>query len=330
MPKLKTIYLRTATKALGMGTLFNQIKQSIINRISQVQKFILMGNFYVVIGLVAFMVADEQRRKSEIYQAWQVVSTAYGQKGSGGRIEALEFLNTRPIVFPWIGLTWDKREQQWLLGWRGEQQTLQGLEVPHAYLKSIDLSYANLREANLTGADFREANLTGADFREANLTQANLTGANLTGTDLEGTNLAEANLSQANLTGALLWGANLKGVDLSQANLAGALLWGANLRGVDLSQANLAGADLEGAKLSSAILVGANLNEIPNLEDSVLTGAFYTKESSFKLCRMFNPTINLDQGHCDTEFPASFNPQTAGMILIETPEQAKQVMEKHL
>ena len=310
MPKLKTIYLKTATKALGMGTLFNQIKQSIINRINQVQKFILMGNFYVVIGLVAFMVADEQRRKSEIYQAWQVVSTAYGQKGSGGRIEALEFLNTRPIVFPWIGLTWDKREQQWLLGWRGEQQPLQGLEAPHAYLKSIDLSYANLREANLTGADFREANLTGADFREANLTQANLTGANLTGTDLEGTNLAEANLSQANLTGAFLWGANLKGVDLSQANLAGA--------------------DLEGAKLSSAILVGANLNEIPNLEDSVLTGAFYTKESSFKLCRMFNPTINLDQGHCDTEFPASFNPQSAGMILIETPEQAKQVMEKHL
>ena len=310
MPKLKIIYLKTATKALGMGRLFNQIKQSIINRISQVQKFILMGNFYVVIGLVAFMVADEQRRKSEIYQAWQVVSTAYGQKGSGGRIEALEFLNTRPIVFPWIGLTWDKQQQQWLLGWRGEQQTLQGLEAPNAYLKSIDLSYANLREANLTGADFREANLTGADFREANLTQANLTGANLTGTDLEGTNLADANLSQANLTGALLWGANL--------------------RGVDLSQANLAGADLEGAKLSSAILVGANLNEIPNLEDSVLTGAFYTKESSFKLCRIFNPTMNLDQGHCDTEFPASFNPQSAGMILIETPEQAKQVMEKHL
>ncbi|MDJ0648819.1 MAG: pentapeptide repeat-containing protein [Xenococcaceae cyanobacterium MO_188.B19] len=311
-----------------MGTLFNQIKESIINRINQVQKFILMGNLYVVIGLVAFMVADEQRRKSEIYQAWQVVSTAHGQKGNGGRIDALEFLNTRPLVFPWVGLTWDKREKQWLLGWRGEQQTLRGLEVPYAHLKSIDLSYANLQQSNLTGADLTEADLKGADFREANLKEANLRGADLKGADLEGTNLAGANLSQANLASAFLWGANLKGVDLSEANLASAFLWGANLRGVDLSEANLVGADLEGAKLSSAILVGANLNEISNLETTVLTGAFYTKRSSFKLCRVFNPTIYLDQGHCDTKFPTSFNPETAGMILIETPEQAKKLMEK--
>lgn len=308
MSKQKTIYLKASPKVLKMGALFNQIKQSVINRINQAQRFILIGNLYVVIGLVAFMVADEQRRKSEIYQAWQVVSTAHGQKGNGGRIDALEFLNTRPLVFPWIGLTWDKQEQQWLLGWRGEQQTLQGLEVPHAHLKSIDLSYANLQQSNLTGADLTEADLKGADFREANLKEANLRGADLKGADLEGTNLAGANLSEA--------------------NLASAFLWGANLRGVDLSEANLAGADLEGAKLSSAILVGANLNEIPNLETSVLTGAFYTKKSSFKLCRIFNPTIDLDQGHCDTKFPSSFNPETAGMILIETPEQAKKLMEK--
>ena len=311
-----------------MEALFNRIKQSVIYGISQVQRFLLMGNLYLIIGLVAFRVADEQRRKSEIYQAWQVVSTAYGHKGSGGRIEALEFLNTRPLVFPWIGFTWDKREQQWLLGWRGEQQTLEGLEVPYAYLKSIDLSYANLREANLTSADLREADLKGADFREANLTKANLNKANLVSADLQGTNLIKANLSKANLAGAFLWGANLKGVDLSEANLAGAFLWGADLKGVDLSEANLAGADLEGAKLSSAILVGANLNEIPNLENSVLTGAFYTKESSFKLCRIFNPSINLDRGHCDTKFPTSFNPQSAGMILIETPEQAKKIIER--
>ena len=291
-----------------MGILFNQIKQSIINRINQVQKFILIGNLYMVIGLVAFMVADEQRRKSEIYQAWQVVSTAHGQKGNGGRIDALEFLNTRPLVFPWVGLTWDKREKQWLLGWRGEQQTLRGLEVPRAHLKSIDLSYANLQQSNLTGVDLTEADLKGADFREANLKEANLRGADLKAADLEGTNLA--------------------GASLNEANLAGAFLWGANLRGVDLSEANLAGADLEGAKLSSAILVGANLNEISNLETTVLTGAFYTKKSSFKLCRVFNPTIYLDQGHCDTKFPTSFNPETAGMILIETPEQAKKLMEK--
>ncbi len=312
-----------------MGGLFNQIRQCIINRIFQVKKLVLIGNFYMIIGLVAFMVADKQRRESEVYQAWQVITTAHGQKSSGGRIEALEFLNTKPLIFPWIGLTWDKDEQQWLLGWRGKRQNLRGLEVPNADLKGIDLAYAHLSQGNLVGANLSQANLNGANLSEANLKDANLSEANLAVADMEGTNLAKADLKGANLASAFLWGANLAKADLKGANLASAFLWRVNLESAFLWGANLTGADLEGAKLSGAILVGTNLSQISNLNKNILIGAFYTQSSNLELCRVFNPDLNIDNDNCDTKFPVSFNPQESGMILIETPEQARQIIRNY-
>jgi uncharacterized protein YjbI with pentapeptide repeats len=196
--------------------------------------------------------ADErkQQRLDEIkqshYQAWQAINTAQGQRGSGGRVEALEDLN-------------------------GDNQSLVGLSAPYAFLQGIDLvgaelDNANLQEAHLNGANLREASLRNAVLRDADLggsasdntRKANLQEANLEGTDARGANLSgvylrgatlnNADLNDAVLDKAQLQGATLKGVVLQNASLAGANLQGADLENANLWYADISGADLRGAK----------------------------------------------------------------------------------
>ena len=123
----------------------------------------LVANVTIIISLGTWLLTEKQRRNAEIYQAWQVITAAHNQSGSGGRIEALEFLNSRPLRLPWIGWTvkkgwyWDegyKRcERKRLAGLRWERQLLLGLSAPNnAYLIDIHLCGAYLWRADLSGA----------------------------------------------------------------------------------------------------------------------------------------------------------------------------------
>lgn len=159
----------------------------------------LVGNLSIAIAMIVFIATEQQRRNTEVYQAWQVVTAAYSQPGSGGRKEALEFLNYEPIRNPWFWLRWPK-------------QSLAGLAAPNAYLYKIqlpsaNLSEADLHEADLSEGDLRSANLWGANLQGAILTEANLQGATLEKADLQGANLADADLSGGNLKEAKLQGA---------------------------------------------------------------------------------------------------------------------------
>jgi hypothetical protein len=118
-------------------------------------------------------------RKAANYQAWQVVNTAQGKGGSGGRIDALQDLTRNDV-------------------------SLAGVQLDGAWLEGVQLAGADLRRAAL-----REVNLRGANLRRANLERADLTGADLTGADL-----SEAVLKHALLTGAVLATADLTGADL--------------------------------------------------------------------------------------------------------------------
>jgi len=149
------------------------------------------------------------QRKAKHYQAWQVVVAAQGQRISGGRIEALEDLNSDGI-------------------------SLMGVDISKAYLPMLNLEDADLTGANLAGAIFWDANLAGAYLTDANLAEANLSGANLAGATLFRANLMEAKLYSAILSKANLTGANLSGAKLGSANLTGANFDKANLRGAFL------------------------------------------------------------------------------------------------
>jgi len=98
-------------------------------------------NASVLIGAITFIAGEQGRRDAQVYQAWQVINSATNHHGSGGRIQALEFLNSTPRRIPWFWLHW-------------ERESLVGLEAPNAYLvpsrKGTDKKHGiQLSEADL-------------------------------------------------------------------------------------------------------------------------------------------------------------------------------------
>ncbi|NEO94054.1 MAG: pentapeptide repeat-containing protein, partial [Moorea sp. SIO3G5] len=212
-----------------------------LNRLALIEILGLVGNLSILLGLIIFIAGEKDRRNSEIYQAWQVITAAYDQQGSGGRKEALEFLNSKPRRNPWFWLTW-------------EEQSLSGLEAPKAYLRGIQLANADLGGANLQKAKLVDANLQKTKLVDANLQEAILIRANLQKANLFQANLQKANLFQANLQKADLFQANLQKANLEEADLQKAILIRANLQEAILIQPNLQEAILGGANLPEAIL----------------------------------------------------------------------------
>ncbi len=151
----------------------------------------------VLVAVIFYFTESGDRQKQKHYQAWQVINTAQGKGGSGGRIEALQELNADRVP---------------LVGVNATGAFLQGIQMATANLFRADLEAADLRDSNWEGADLEYANLRSANFRQANLRRVKLAGADLT----------DADLVNADLQGADLSGTNLANVDLRNANLAGA------------------------------------------------------------------------------------------------------------
>lgn len=156
-----------------------------------------LGSLSVLVAVIFYFAESGDRRKQKHYQAWQVINTAQGKGGSGGRIEALSELNEDGVP-------------------------LVGVDVSGAFLMGVRLIKAGLSRSNFETADLRGAILRSSDFRFANLHSANLRGA-----DASGANFTEALLMDSDLTGA-----NLSGADLTAADLSNADLRNANLRGL--------------------------------------------------------------------------------------------------
>jgi Pentapeptide repeats (8 copies) len=171
-----------------------------------------IGSFSVLIAVIFYFSEAGDRKKQKHYQAWQVINTAQGKGGSGGRIEALQELNMDGVP-------------------------LVGVDAVGAFLQGVKLHRANLLRCALQGADLRmsdlsESNLEYADLKSANLRQANLTRANLKNSDLDDSDLVEADLTDADLSRA-----NLNNADLRNTNLSG-IRW-SQVSGVE--KANLYG-----------------------------------------------------------------------------------------
>jgi hypothetical protein len=171
-----------------------------------------LGSFGVLIAVVFYFAGAGDRLKQKHYQAWQVINTAQGKGGNGGRIDALQELNADGI--PLIGVD--------LSG-----AFLQGIHLQGAHLSRCNLSAADLRNSNFDSADIADADLRSANFRESSLRNVHLEHADLSEADLSGADLSGADLSLANLTHADLRFtnlANLKGQDilnLKNANIFG-------------------------------------------------------------------------------------------------------------
>ena len=155
------------------------------------------GTLSLLVAAVSYFSESKDRIKQKHYQAWQVINSAQGRGGSGGRIDALEELHQDGVP-------------------------LVGVDLSNAFLQSVDLNGANLLRAN---------------FHSANISDSSFVGSLLVSADLTLTNLRHANLEKADLHNANLEDADLFGADLGQADLTGARLAKADLRHTDFQDA---------------------------------------------------------------------------------------------
>jgi hypothetical protein len=160
-----------------------------------------LGRLSVLVGVIFYFSESGARIKQRHYQAWQVINTAQGKGGSGGRIEALQELNLDRVP---------------LVGVDASSAFLQGIRLERANMLRANLSAADLRGSSLRFAELTYADLHSANFRGSNLENATLDHANLTDTDLVGADLSNAHLENADLSSADLRNANLQGIDWKQ------------------------------------------------------------------------------------------------------------------
>ncbi len=171
-----------------------------------------LSTFSVLVGVIFYFSESRYRVMQRHYQAWQVINTAQGKGGSGGRIDALQELNADKVP-------------------------LVGVDVSSAFLQGIRLEHANLLRADMSAADLRNS-----DFTAANLTFAELHDANFRNAILENVSLSNADLKDADLVGADLRGADLTQADLSGTDLRLADLASVKWKGVkSIKTANIAG-----------------------------------------------------------------------------------------
>ena len=184
----------------------------LLSRWSFLEVLDYLGRFSILVAVVFYFSESGNRIKQRHYQAWQVINTAQGKGGSGGRIEALQELNADGVP---------------LVGVDVSSAFLQGLKLERANLLRADFSAADLRGSDLQSADFTNANLHSANFREGNLENASFQSADMTDVDLWGSNLAGAKLDDADISGADLRFADLRNVawrqirKLTAANIVG-------------------------------------------------------------------------------------------------------------
>jgi hypothetical protein len=169
-----------------------------------------LSSLSILVAAIFYFSEAGDRTKQKHYQAWQVINTAQGKGGSGGRLEALQELNADHVP-------------------------LVGVDVVGAYLQGIRLERSSLLRANFSDADVRMGDFRGADFSDANLRGANFRGSNFSGTVLRRVELDDADLVDANLAGADLAGASLANTDLRRTDLNGAR-WRdiANIKGANI------------------------------------------------------------------------------------------------
>jgi uncharacterized protein YjbI with pentapeptide repeats len=159
----------------------------LLSRWSFVEVLEYMGSLSILVAVFFYFHDADNRVKQRHYQAWQVINTAQGKGGSGGRIEALQELNTDGVA---------------LVGVDVSGAFLQGVHLGKARLLRSDFSAADARNSDFKAADLEDANLHSANFRQADFRRASLAGAQIDEADLEGADLTDADLSGAVLDNA--------------------------------------------------------------------------------------------------------------------------------
>ncbi|MGA2420817.1 MAG: pentapeptide repeat-containing protein [Candidatus Acidiferrum sp.] len=168
----------------------------------------------VLVAVIFYFAESGERARQRHLQMWQVMNTAQGKGGSGGRIEALQELNHDHVP-------------------------LVGVDVSGAFLRGLKLHKANLLRANFSTVDARDGEFAEADFSFAEMQSGNFRNGNFVRAVLRDADASDGDFSSASFSGA----------DLSRADLSNADLREADLRDVQWKDiASVKGANISGVK----------------------------------------------------------------------------------
>jgi uncharacterized protein YjbI with pentapeptide repeats len=159
-----------------------------------------LGSFSILFAAIVYFAGSMDRLKQKHYQAWQVVNTAQGKGGNGGRIDALEELNRDRVSLIGVNVS-----GAYLQGVRLQGVQARRANFSEADLRDSDFQRANLPDADLHYANFRNANMRDAELEAARLDDTDLAGADFTGSDFADVTLDRANLRDANLDHIKNW-----------------------------------------------------------------------------------------------------------------------------
>lgn len=154
----------------------------------------------IPVGVVSWILEAGDRTKERHYRAWELINSARGSTGDGGRRDALQ-----DLVEDNVSLTAAPLADAYLVG----------VQLPGAILTKADMSRADLTDADLSGGRLMDAKLIKADLTTANLSGAKLWEADMSGAVLYGTNLTNTDLRGADLTSAMLSGTDVVPLDLT-------------------------------------------------------------------------------------------------------------------
>jgi uncharacterized protein YjbI with pentapeptide repeats len=171
-----------------------------------------LSSFGVLVAVIFYFAESGERTRQRHLQMWQVMNTAQGKGGSGGRIEALKELNDDHVA---------------LVGVDVSGAFLRGVKLRKAELLRANFSAADARDGDFGGADLSFAELGSANFRDGNFTKAQLRDADCAETDFTGANLTGADLSRSDFTNADLHTADFRDVQWKAiASVKGANIYG--------------------------------------------------------------------------------------------------------
>ena len=148
-----------------------------------------LSSFGVLVAVIFYFAESGDRTRQRHLQMWQVMNTAQGKGGNGGRIEALQELNNDKVA-------------------------LVGVDVSGAFLRGVKLKRAELLRANFSTADARDGDFSGADFSFAEMQSGNFRDGKFNRALFR-----EADCSEGDFSGADFSGADLSGADFTDADL---------------------------------------------------------------------------------------------------------------
>jgi hypothetical protein len=167
------------------------------------------STFSVLVAVILYFSESGARIQQRHYQAWQVINSAQGKGGNGGRIDAMQELNKDGVSL--VGIQ------------ASDNAFLFGIRLKDAQLDRCDMDSSDLRNSVFDRASLAFCNLQSSNFRRASLVSADLTDADLSDADLTEANLSHANLTRSDLSRADLRNADLQAItwrDISSIRLA--------------------------------------------------------------------------------------------------------------